>query len=201
MNTSHRHSVRPVVEALEKRCLLAANDITVFVNHGTLEIIGTPQADQILVTTDPGQPIGIFVGTGANQKLFAIIPAPVVHRIEIFGGAGNDTITLVHQVTDPVTNATTRVGATLPAIIFGGAGNDTITGGAGNDTIHGGAGNDFISGGQGADLLFGGPGNDVIFGGPGKDTMHGGAGNDQLFGKKGVDIFDGGIGKNKLHEG
>src|ERR1700716_576058 len=49
--------------------------------------------------------------------------------IQVFGGAGNDIITLDE------TN-----GALPGAILFGGAGNDTITGGSGNDLLFGGTG-------------------------------------------------------------
>ena len=49
--------------------------------------------------------------------------------VELFGGAGNDTIT----------------GGTGPDTLDGGAGNDTLSGGLGQDIVNGGAGDDRIT--------------------------------------------------------
>ena len=88
--------------------------------------------------------------------------------IELFGGAGNDTIT----------------GGTGPDTLHGGVGNDTLNGGAGTDTLDGGLGNDILNGGGGEDTLQGGDGNDVFLfaigdSGPGESVV-GGAGTDAL---------------------
>src|SRR3954469_9051638 len=85
--------------------------------------------------------------------------------IQIFGQAGNDTITL------------NEANGALPAAnLFGGDGNDVLTGGSGNDLLFGQAGND---------TLLGKGGNDFLFGGAGNDTLTGGTGDDQVFGEAG----------------
>src|SRR5882757_4622305 len=84
--------------------------------------------------------------------------------IQVFGQAGNDTITL------------NEANGALPAAnLFGGDGNDTITGGAGNDQLFGQAGNDRMiwNPGEGSDLLEGGDGTDTaeVNGGNGAETF------------------------------
>ena len=66
--------------------------------------------------------------------------------IELFGGAGNDTIT----------------GGTGPDTLRGGPGNDVLNGAGGNDTLRGSTGNDRLKGGAGADTLQGGAGDDLV---------------------------------------
>ena len=72
----------------------------------------------------------------------------VTQNLNIFGGAGDDTIE-------------------------GSQGNDLIYGGAGDDHIFGYEGNDTINGGAGEDWLFGDVGNDMIDGGDGDDHLLG----------------------------
>lgn len=66
--------------------------------------------------------------------------------IELFGGAGDDTIT----------------GGTGPDVLHGGTDNDVLNGAAGNDILNGDDGNDILSGGLGQDTANGGAGNDQI---------------------------------------
>ena len=107
--------------------------------------------------------------------------------IQAFGGAGNDTITLVE------TN-----GALPAAMLFGGAGNDILTGGSGADQLFGQSGNDTLNGKGGNDLLFGGDGNDLLVGGAGKDRCYGEAGDDFfLVRDKKPDNLYGGEGENR----
>jgi Ca2+-binding RTX toxin-like protein len=113
----------------------------------------------------------------------------------VFGFAGNDTISIQHDV------------AASTEFAFGGDGDDTIWGNSGaeelygqnhNDEIHGGAGNDLIRGGSGNDDLYGDAGNDTIYGdGPDVDPdtgdidyLYGGTGNDTLYGQYGDDHLD-----------
>jgi Ca2+-binding RTX toxin-like protein len=105
--------------------------------------------------------------------------------IQVFGQAGNDTITL-----DEANGALPR------AQLFGGAGNDTLTGGSGGDMLFGQAGNDTLLGKGGNDFLFGGAGNDTLTGGDGDDQVFGEAGNDRFIWNPGddTDLFEGGDG-------
>src|SRR5262249_52173258 len=112
-----------------------------------------------------------------------------VSLIQIFGQAGNDTITL-----DEANGA-------LPAAnLFGGAGNDVLTGGSGADMVFGQAGNDTLLGKGGNDLLFGGVGNDVLTGGDGDDQVFGEAGNDRMIWNPGddTDLNEGGAGTDTV---
>ena len=105
--------------------------------------------------------------------------------IQVFGQAGNDTITL------------NEANGALPAAnLFGGDGNDTITGGSGNDMLFGQAGNDILLGKGGNDFLFGGDGNDTLTGGAGDDQVFGQAGNDRMIWNpgEGSDLLEGGDG-------
>src|SRR5262245_46788018 len=80
--------------------------------------------------------------------------------IEVFAGAGNDTVTLDESS-----------GALPAANLLAGAGNDVVTGGSGGDQLAGQEGDDTLLGKGGNDTLFGGIGNDVLTGGDGDDQM------------------------------
>ena len=105
--------------------------------------------------------------------------------VNVFGGAGNDTI----------------YGGQGTEILSGGAGDDTIYVGRGQDTVLGGSGNDTIWGGIGTQVLSGGSGNDVIHAGKGDMTLLGGTGNDTLYGGQGTAYLSGGSGDDWLYAG
>jgi Ca2+-binding RTX toxin-like protein len=75
-------------------------------------------------------------------------------RANLFGGAGNDTLT----------------GGSGADLLFGQAGNDTLLGKGGNDSLFGGADNDTLTGGDGDDQVFGESGNDRLIWNPGDDS-------------------------------
>ena len=136
---------------------------------GVLTTTGDSHANTITTSRDAaGQ---IFVNDGAVSINGG--PATVANtgEIEVFGGAGNDTISV------------DETNGRLPAVqLSGGAGNDTITGGSGADRLFGDAGNDVLIGGRGNDELFGGAGNDLFIWNPGdgSDVVEGGTGKDTL---------------------
>ena len=136
---------------------------------GVLTTTGDSHANTITTSRDAaGQ---IFVNDGAVSINGG--PATVANtgEIEVFGGAGNDTISV------------DETNGRLPAAqLSGGAGNDTITGGSGIDRLFGDAGNDVLIGGRGNDELFGGAGNDLFIWNPGdgSDVVEGGTGKDTL---------------------
>ena len=125
---------------------------------GVLTTTGDSHANTITTSRDAaGQ---IFVNDGAVSINGG--PATVANtgEIEVFGGAGNDTISV------------DETNGRLPAVqLSGGAGNDTITGGSGIDRLFGDAGNDVLIGGRGNDELFGGAGNDLFIWNPGDGSM------------------------------
>ena len=131
----------------------------------------------------------ILINNGAVPVQGGAATVANTSLIEVFGQAGNDTITLDESN-----------GALPAANLFGGAGNDTITGGSGADQLFGEAGNDILNGKGGNDLLFGGAGNDVLIGGDGNDQLFGGAGDDRIIWNPGddSDIAEGGAGNDTL---
>lgn len=113
----------------------------------------------------------VFLGSGNNAGDTDLI----------YGGAGNDTVTVM-QSWDTVYGgdgddsiATTDEIASYGDKLYGDAGNDRITGANSVDTLYGGTGKDTLTGGGGADSLDGGDDADLIYGGAG-DTVAGGEG-------------------------
>src|SRR4029077_3725728 len=150
---------------------------------GILSVFGDPQNNTITVNRDAAG--NILVNGGAVTIRGGTATVANTARIQVFGGLGNDTITL-----DEANGA-------LPAAnIFGGFGDDVITGGSGADQLFGGAGNDTLLGKGGNDFLFGGAGNDTLIGGDGDDQVFGEAGNDRMIWNPGddSDLFEGGDG-------
>src|ERR1700754_2454293 len=127
----------------------------------------------------------ILVNGGAVTTVGGTPTVANTGLIEIFGQAGNDTISLDE------TN-----GALPAANLFGGDGNDTLTGGSANDMLFGQAGNDTLLGKGGNDFLFGGDGNDTLNGGAGGEQEFGQGGNDRMIWNPGdgTDLFEGGDG-------
>src|SRR5258705_9597736 len=123
---------------------------------GVLSLFGDNQDDTIRVSRDAAGTILINGGavsvTGGNPTVANTA------TIQVFGGGGNDTITLDESN-----------GALPAAQLFGEKGNDTLIGGSGNDQLFGGTGNDILLGKGGNDLLFGRDGNDTLTGGGGRD--------------------------------
>jgi Ca2+-binding RTX toxin-like protein len=107
-----------------------------------------------------------------------------VNRVDVFGGAGNDTLT-------------SRL-TTVPARLMGGAGNDTLLSGNGTTTLNGGVGNDTIKGGNGTNRILGGDGNDTILGGNGTNVIDAGTGNNYVKGGLGTNNISADGGNNTI---
>ncbi|MEM6618200.1 MAG: calcium-binding protein, partial [Pseudomonadota bacterium] len=134
---------------------------------------------------------------------------------ELFGGAGNDSITAISQRDGVVIyggSGDDRLSA--EGTIYGGTGVDSAFGGVTDDEIElgdgraetdqsaaGGFGNDTLTGGSFGDRLSGGFDNDTLFGGAGDDSLRGDDGNDTIFGGTGADSIDGGAGKDLIETG
>jgi hypothetical protein len=132
---------------------------------GTLTVNGTDGSNTITLSLVKKQVRVVADGITRN---FA---PKQVKKIEVFGKAGNDTIS---------------AGSGIKNVFFdGGAGNDNLTGGPENDRVNGGDGDDIIHGARGNDIVDGGAGNDQLFGDDG---------NDKLIGAAGADVFNGGAG-------
>jgi hypothetical protein len=190
------------VERLESRRPLAVSRLTWTIAGEDRP--GEP-ADTILVDRDPGRP-GMLRAT-VNDVVVGRRPEALVGIVRVFGGAGNDTITvnvpgntrlrtqLFGNAGDDVITAGDQNdeirGGGVKDTIFGGGGHDKIFGGADDDAINGGAGNDFVSGGADDDALVGAAGNDSLHGDTGRDTLRGGDGRNALDGGPGIDALYG----------
>jgi Ca2+-binding RTX toxin-like protein len=158
-------SFTPRLEALDERIVPSAT-AKFSAPLGVLTIQGDAADDNIVVSRN-----GDIILVNGNAVAGRGGPATVLNTtvISVFGGAGNDTITL-----DETNGALPR------ADMFGGTGDDTLTGGSGDDQLNGQAGDDTLLGKRGNDLLFGGAGDDVLTAGPGSDQVFGGAGDDRM---------------------
>src|SRR5215207_6491857 len=140
------------------------------VNGGAVTVLGgTPTVANTSL-------IQVF-GQGGNDTITLSEANGALPRANLFGGAGNDTMT----------------GGSGADMLFGQSGNDVLLGKGGNDFLFGGSENDTLTGGDGDDQLFGESGDDRMIWNPGDDTdLHeGGAGNDtsEVNGGNGADVF------------
>src|SRR5262245_58129447 len=105
-------------------------------------------------------------GQGGNDIITLDQANGALPRANLFGGAGNDTLT----------------GGAGNDMLFGQSGNDTLRGQGGFDMLFGGSEDDVLIGGDADDQMFGESGNDRFIWNPGADTdlMEGGAGIDTV---------------------
>ena len=148
-----------------------------------LSVFGDSKSNSIKASRDAAG--NILINDGTVAVLGGNPTVANTDLIQLFGQAGNDTIT-VDEVNGPMP----------AALLFGGDGNDTLTGGSANDQLFGQSGNDTLLGKGGNDQLFGGDGNDVLTGGTGDDQVFGEAGNDRMIWNPGdgSDLLEGGDG-------
>lgn len=172
---------RPGLVELEPRTVPAIFGVPQLVN-GILTVRCDNQPSIVLVSQQPSGVVRVL--DVLNDRVFVYGPGQV-RRVDVFGGAGNDTLSARGR------------GPVLVRLV-GGPGDDVLLGGPGRQILVGGPGNDFLSGGAGPDVLRGGPGNDVLFGGAGNDILDGGDGNDYLNGGPGADVLIGGDGNDVL---
>jgi Ca2+-binding RTX toxin-like protein len=131
----------------------------ILVNGGALVVTGgTPTvANTVLIRMFGREDDDLLTLNEANGAL---------PRAEMFGEAGNDTLT----------------GGSGGDLLDGGPGKDTLFGKGGIDTLFGRTGNDTLVGGDADDLVHGDEDNDRLIWNPGDDTdlNEGGAGNDTV---------------------
>ncbi len=150
----------PSFEKLESRLLLSAG---ILLRGHVLYAAGDADSDtKIVVSLTPDKR---NVSIAFNDGTPCLTAAGVVKRIKVFGGAGNDTISV-----DETNGALSRIKLELNGM----DGSDTITGGSGADTLRGGTGTDMLDGGKGHDRIFGGPDNDTIKFDPADRIVHDG---------------------------
>jgi len=175
------------LELLERR-VVPAITATFSAAQGVLTVIGDAHDNTIVVSRDAAGTLQVdsgavaihggratvantsliqMFGLGGNDNLALDEANGALPRANLFGGAGNDTLT-------------------------GGSGADQLFGQAGNDTLLGKGGADLLFGGDGNDVLIGGTGNDQVFGQGGNDRMiwNPGEGTDLNEGGNGIDTVE-----------
>jgi len=198
------------------RVVIQGSTPVVIPQDGDLTILGTGEDDYIVV--QPRNAGTVFVRTSAGSGIY-----PVLNRIIIDTGDGNDRVTLTN-FNIPVTadlgaGDDNFAGTNGDDIIIGGLGSDRISPGAGrnvvwgdvpgeedseeggNDTLSGGSDSEIFYGGGGDDRIGGGGGNDYIYGGTGRDVLTGGDGEDRVYGGSGNDDLIGNAGNDILSGG
>jgi Ca2+-binding RTX toxin-like protein len=100
------------------------------------------------------------------------IPADGTSIVEINGGDGNDSLTVLAKITE--------VGGVR---LVGGGGDDVLTGADTGDSLAGGDGNDRLVGAKGGDDMDGGEGNDTM-------VWNNGDGSDFIVGDLGIDTTE-----------
>ncbi len=152
MSRPPRSRSLPNLERLESRALLAA--VTASLDAGTLTIVGTEAADQIIV-----RQVGTTGPTSRSLSGFDVevvgvgqFPLDAVRRVVINAGAGDDTINIQLRRRN------------IGAMIDAGDGNDWIRGGPGRDVIYAGRGDDTVIGRGRGDQIDAGTGRNVVNG-------------------------------------
>jgi Ca2+-binding RTX toxin-like protein len=183
VQSSDAHGARGFIDKFAAQADFSIQAVVAAFNAGTLTTFGDSLDNTVQVSRDAAGKL--LINGGAVPVLGGTPTVANTSLIQVFGQAGNDTITL------------NEAGGALPrANLFGGAGNDVITGGSGSDMLFGQSGNDMLLGKGGNDFLFGGTENDVLTGGDGDDQMFGESGDDRMIWNPGddTDLMEGGAG-------
>src|SRR5215211_4706863 len=144
-------------------------------SSGVLSVFGDANNNTITVSRDAAGKL--LVNGGAVAVIGGTATVANTSQIQVFGLGGNDTLTL-NEANGALPAANlfggagndTLTGGSGNDMLFGQSGNDTLLGKGGNDLLFGGAGNDVLTGGAGDDQAFGQSGNDRMVWNPGEDT-------------------------------
>jgi Ca2+-binding RTX toxin-like protein len=177
----------PRLEPLGERVLPAISAFFTPFGGGVLRVFGDAADNTITVSRDAA---GALLVNGGTVAVRGAIPTVAnTTRISVFGLAGNDSITL-DEANGALAGANLFGGAGNDTLtggagadrLYGQAGNDTLLGKGSNDQLFGGVGNDVLTGGTGDDQAFGQAGNDLMIWNPGEgsDLNEGGAGIDTV---------------------
>src|ERR1700730_4567339 len=161
---------------------------TFFRTAGVLSELGDGVDNTIVTSRDAaGQ---LFVNGGAVPVAGGQATVANTALIQVFGQGGNDTIAL--DESNGALPAAQLFGGAGNDTLTDGSGADQLFGGAGNDSLFGKGGNDLLFGGAGNDTLIGGTGDDQVFGEAGNDRMiwNPGDGSDLFEGGDATDIAE-----------
>ncbi len=172
--------------------------VTASFTNGTLTVFGDSADNTTTVSRNAaGQ---ILVNGGAVSVIGGTPTVANTALIQVFGQAGHDVITL-NEANGALPRANlfggagndTLTGGSGADMLFGQGDNDVLLGKGGNDMLFGGVGNDVLTGGDGDDQMFGEAGDDRMIWNPGDDSdlMEGGAGVDtvEVNGGGGAEVF------------
>lgn len=185
----------PSLQILEAREVPA---VTATFAAGSLSVFGDNLDNSITVSRDAAGKI--LVNGGAVSILGGTPTVANTATIQVFGQGGNDTLTL-NEANGALPKANlfggagndTLTGGSGGDMLFGQAGNDVLLGKGGSDFLFGGTENDTLTGGDADDMAFGESGNDRFVWNPGDDTdlNEGGAGTDtvEVNGGNGAEAF------------
>lgn len=154
----------------------------VFLNAGTMEVIGGSAGDTFEITNAPDDGEAHDVTTHEGDDTVILVGDAVVDL-----GSGNDTL----------------IGTGSDVVAIGGSGDDDIDLGPGNHTVDGGSGNDEISVGDGDSTIDAGSGNDTVTVEDGTSSITLGLGDDEaIFSQAShltsADDVDGGLGTDRV---
>lgn len=175
--------VRPGIEVLEARTLLAASPIKVTfttINGLSAAVIRGSKFDDTITLqrfSNGRLRIGFVTKFDPSTSTSGFYTSPhAVQLVTCSDEDGNDTFDA----------------NSLPirTILNGGPGDDTLFGGNAADVLRGGTGNDVLFGKNGHDILYGNAGTDYLEGGGGSDILRGGVDNAEDILEAGVLIYN-----------
>ncbi len=189
--------------AAPAQATLASADVTAQLvsgsfSNGVLSVFGDAVANNVEVSRDAAG--SILVNGGAVPVSAGTPTVANTALIQVFGLGGDDTLTL-NESSGALPSANmfggagndTITGGSGNDMLFGQAGNDALLGKGGFDLLFGGAGNDTLTGGDADDQMFGEAGDDRMIWNPGDDSdlMEGGEGTDtaEVNGGNGAEQF------------
>jgi Ca2+-binding RTX toxin-like protein len=148
-------------------------------------VIGTPNADTIVLRLKANNPNKIQVDVGNNGSADWQFNRNQVRQIIVLARAGNDLV-LIDESNGVFTD-------TEATVVYGEEGNDDLRGGSGPELFFGGLGNDTLDTNKGNDLALLGAGDDSF-------TWDPGDGSDVVEGQDGTDtmVFNGSSGAEKF---
>ena len=194
---AEQSSFDPAFESLENR-LMPAVTATFSATSGVLTVFGDSLDNTIAISRDAAGTI--LVNGGAVAITGGTATVANTSLVQAFGQSGNDTITM-SETNGALPRANlfggagndTLTGGSGGDMLFGQSGNDTLLGKGGFDFLFGGTENDTLTGGDADDQVFGESGNDTMIWNPGDDTdlNEGGAGSDTTVvnGGGGAEVF------------
>lgn len=142
-----------------------------------------------------------------NHLRFRVIPASTLQLIELITQAGNDTVYIAANITQPFhihsgAGDDTVITGSGHAHIYTGPGHDRVMTGDGPTYIETGTGDDVVNAnGSGVMTVYAGKGNDFVRGGAGRCYIETGEGNDIAIGGEQHSIISGGDGDDLLYAG